>query len=79
MIVRCVLKDRLWEWDDQGVQVHAAHLTWFEKEGAARFASGAACDQSFDDFLARGPWVDGVPAEVVAEVTRVVQARVPPT
>lgn len=79
MTVRCVLKDRLWEWGDQGVQIHDAHLTWFEKEGAARFASGAACDQTFADFLARGPWVDDVPAEVVTEVTRVVRAKKPPT
>ena len=49
MNTRCVLKDRLWEWGNEGVEIHDTHLTWFEKEGATRFASGAACDQSFDD------------------------------
>ncbi len=58
-----------WEWDREGVELHDDHLTWVEKEGPVRFASGAACDQSFESFFERGPWVDGVPPEIVAEVT----------
>ena len=65
-----------WEWGNQGVDVYEDRLTWFEKEGSVRFASGAACDQTFDDFVSNGPHVDGVPADVLAEVTRVVRRQV---
>jgi len=75
MSFECVLPGRLWTWYDEGVEVHDAHLTWFQREGADRYASGAACDQTFDDFLARGPWVDGVPPQVVEAVTVVVRAK----
>ncbi len=43
-----------WEWGNEGVELHDDHMTWVEKEGPMRFASGAACDQPFDDFLKRG-------------------------
>ncbi|MDB5341506.1 MAG: hypothetical protein JWN70_7125 [Planctomycetaceae bacterium] len=59
-----------WEWGNEGAELHDDHLTWFEKEGAVRFASGAACDQSFEDFFQRGPHVDGVPADILAEVNQ---------
>jgi hypothetical protein len=61
-----------WEWGQRGVDLYDDHLTWYEKEGPVRFASGAACDQKLDDFLARGPWVDGVPVDVVDAVTRAI-------
>jgi hypothetical protein len=59
------------------VDLFEDHLTWFEKEGPVRFASGAACDQTLDDFLERGPHVDGVPADVLHEVTSAVRRRPP--
>jgi hypothetical protein len=62
-----------WTWGNEGVDVYPDHLVWYEKEGPVRFASGAACEQKFDDFLARGPWVNGVPAEVVEAVTLAVK------
>jgi len=66
----------MWEWGyNQFVQVEADHITWGEKEGAVRFASGAACDQTFEHFLANGPWVDNVPPEVLEVVTTAVKAK----
>lgn len=62
-----------WEWGSEGVDLYDDHLTWYEKEGPVRFASGAACDQTIDDFLQRGPWVDGVPADVVTAVTQAIK------
>jgi hypothetical protein len=62
-----------WEWGNRGVDLYVDHLTWFEKEGPVRFASGAACDQTLDDFVARGPWDDGVPADIRSEVDRAVR------
>ena len=65
-----------WEWGREGVVLNDDHLTWYEKEGAVRFASGAACDQPFDDFLKRGPHVDGVPPGVLSEVVKAVQEQI---
>jgi hypothetical protein len=62
-----------WEWGNEGVVLDDDHLTWYENEGASRFASGAACDQSLDDFLKRGPHVDGVPPDILSEVNRAVR------
>ena len=62
-----------WEWDNQAVELHDDRLTWVEMEGPIRFASGAACDQALDDFLQRGPHVNGVPQDIVREVTEAVR------
>ncbi|WP_157369738.1 hypothetical protein [Zavarzinella formosa] len=61
-----------WEWGNEGVAFEDGHLLWYEKEGASRFASGAACEQTFDKFLENGPQYDGVPPEILSELTKAV-------
>ena len=73
-ITRCFVKLKWWEWGNEGVDLYEDHLTWVEKETAVRFASGAACDQTLDDVLKRGPYVNGVPADILTAVTQAVRA-----
>ena len=65
-----------WEWGREGVTLYDDHITWYEKESSVRFASGGACDQTFESFFQRGPWVDGVPPEVVAELNTAVREQI---
>ncbi|WP_157369988.1 VOC family protein [Zavarzinella formosa] len=65
-----------WTWGREGVTLYDDHITWYEKEGAVRFASGGACDQSFESFLQRGAWVEGAPPEITAELTQAVRDHV---
>ena len=60
-----------WQWGNQGVDVYEHRLTWFEKEGPVRFAGGAACDQTLDDFLSKGPLVGDVPSGDETDCTTV--------
>ena len=65
-----------WEWGyNEGVRIENDHILWYEKIGAVAFASGAACEQTFEHFLANGPWIDNVPPMIVAELTRAVRAQ----
>jgi len=59
-----------WTWANKGVSIENGHLVWFEQLGAVSYASGAASTQEFDDFRAKGPAVEGVPDDVLAELTR---------
>jgi len=57
-----------------GVDVFPDHLTWWEMEDpGCRFAGGGACDQNTAEFLEKGPPIEGVPAEIVAEVRAILQ------
>ncbi|MFO0822522.1 MAG: hypothetical protein U0792_05280 [Gemmataceae bacterium] len=70
------IERKRWEWGIEGVILCADRLTWYEKEGPIRFASGGACDQSFPSFLKHGPAVSNTPADVLSEVTRAVKELV---
>ncbi len=68
-----------WEWDYlNGVHLYeAGNVVWYEKETSVRFASGAACSQTYEDFLAKGPCYGGkVPPEILQAVTEAVRKRV---
>ncbi|WP_020474855.1 hypothetical protein [Zavarzinella formosa] len=67
--------DNRWEWGNVGVALYENYLTWYEQLGAVAFASGAASDQEFDDFLKNGPFLVDTPADVVAEVRQAVIAH----
>jgi hypothetical protein len=61
-----------WEWGNKGVVLCNDRLTWYEKEGPVRFASGASCDQSFASFQKHGPAYSDAPPELVSELARAV-------
>ncbi|MDB5386265.1 MAG: hypothetical protein JWM11_1911 [Planctomycetaceae bacterium] len=66
------------EWEyfgPYGVRFEGDHLLWYEKEGSVRFASGGACEQTFDEFIKYGPHMDNVPADVAAEVAAAIETR----
>ena len=64
-----------WVWNRGGVGIEGDHLQWYESVTATSFASGAYVEQSFDDFLAIGPAVEGVPNDVRDGVRRAINAR----
>ena len=66
---------KTWTWSRYGVTLEADHLLWFEELGPVAFASGGACEQTLADFAKRGPWVDGVPADVIAELKASIAER----
>ena len=55
-------------WANRGVDLERDRLLWWEGLSAVAFASGAASEQSFGDFVANGPSVDGAPDDVLAEL-----------
>jgi hypothetical protein len=66
------------EWEyfgPYGVRFEGDHLLWYEREGEVRFASGGACEQTFEDFWKNGPHMENVPAKVAAEVAAAIVAR----
>ena len=64
-----------WTWGRRGADLHDDHLVWYEALGPVAYASGAGCEQTFDDFLAHGPRDESVPAEVLAEIAMAVFDR----
>jgi len=64
-----------WEWGNEGVVIENGHLVWYEAIGSCGFASGAACEQTFKDFIAHGPRVPGAPEEVIEQVRQAVRTR----
>ena len=66
-----------WSWAHEGVDIRDGKLLWYEDLDETPFASGGAVEQTFEHFLANGPWVEGVPANVVTEVTAAVRALSP--
>lgn len=65
-----------WKWSGRGVEFQDDHLLWYEDAGATAYASGAGSTQSFEDFLRRGSPIEGVPPEVIKELTQAVRRRV---
>lgn len=70
--------DREWvyenpSWNTKGVTLTDTRLEWWETGHS--FAGGGLSEQSLDDFLCNGPAVEGVPAEVLAELTSAVKAK----
>lgn len=59
-----------WTWANKGVSIENGHLLWFEQLSAVAYASGAGSTQEFDDFLANGPSVEGVPEDVLSELEK---------
>jgi hypothetical protein len=59
---------RTWHWGAQALELHHDHLLWFETATSVSFAGGGAAEQSLADFRANGPWVEGVPPDVLEEV-----------
>ncbi len=70
------IERKRWEWGNKGVVLCDDRLTWYEKEGPVRFASGRACDQSLPSFLKHGPASPDAPLDVLAEVMRAVKELV---
>lgn len=64
-----------WTWGNRGVDLADDHLLWWEGLSAVASASGAAKEQSFDDFLANGPSTGEVPADVLLELEAAVRAQ----
>ena len=64
-------------WANRGVDVEVDHLLWYEQLGAVAYASGAASTQSFEEFLATGPPMDGVPDDVVAALRTILTRDAP--
>jgi hypothetical protein len=62
-----------WHWGPRGVSIEGSQLLWFDELGPVAFASGGASTQTFADFLEHGPAVDGVPDDVVTELTAAVR------
>lgn len=57
-----------WQWGNSGVDIDGDHLLWWDGLGSVSYASGAASEQSFADFMASGPGVEGVPADILTEI-----------
>ncbi|MDB5385681.1 MAG: hypothetical protein JWM11_1327 [Planctomycetaceae bacterium] len=65
-----------WTWDREGVSLYDDHLLWYEQLGPVAFASGAACEQTLKNFLKHGPQYPEIPREILAELTKAVNALV---
>ncbi len=65
-----------WKWPGRGVDLNEDHLLWYDDMGSCSFAGGGASSQSFQEFLERGCPVEGVPEDVVAEITQAVKEKV---
>ena len=63
-------------WGNRGVDATASGLLWWESVGAVAAASGAALEQTFTDFLANGPAVDGVPLDIADAVRRAIGSHI---
>ena len=57
--------------NSKGVTLTEARIEWWET--GSSFAGGGWSEQSFEHFLANGPGVEGVPADVVAQLTDAVR------
>lgn len=55
----------------KGVTLSEAGLQWWETGHS--FVGGASTVQTVADFLAHGPPIDGVPAELVTEVSNAIR------
>ncbi len=76
------MPDREWiysspSWNKKGVTLTDKRIEWWES--GQSFAGGAWCEQSFEHYLANGPWIESVPADVIAELTEAVKAKVAAT
>ena len=70
------MANREWTYDSssfnsKGVTLTNIRIEWWEAGNS--FVGGGWCEQSFEHILARGPWVEGVPAEVAAQLTDAVR------
>lgn len=64
---------REWEWTvgatTHGVHTYEGQLVWWERPaGRGGYASEMASEQSFADFLASGPPISSVPAQIIDEL-----------
>ncbi|MFH2105745.1 MAG: hypothetical protein ABII22_00650 [Candidatus Micrarchaeota archaeon] len=59
----------------EGANTYSGKLIWFQ-EGVPSYAHGAASEQSFEDFLANGPSVTGVPKEIITELREVIRKAI---
>ena len=64
-----------WKWSNRGVNLQSDHLLWYEDLGATAYASGGGSTQSFEEFLRLGPPVEGIPPEIIDELTLAVRRR----
>lgn len=60
-------------WNKKGVTLTDERIEWWET--GQSFAGGGWCEQSFEHYLERGPWIEGVPDDVISELTEGVIAR----
>ncbi len=69
------MSESSWEWGyNRGVRIEGGHILWYESPTAFD-REGGACEQTFERFLANGPWYDDVPAEIVEKLTLAVREQ----
>jgi hypothetical protein len=59
-----------------GVRFEGAHLLWWEAPIFNPHSGGGAAEQSFEDFLGRGPAFDWISEAALAELTEAVRCMV---
>lgn len=64
-----------WYWPDSAVFVCDGFLAWFNSQGRLIGPDGRRIQQPYADYLANGPWLPDVPAEVVDELKAAVTAK----
>lgn len=71
---------RDWQWNETATGCDGVHtfeagrLVWYRHSGNPH-GSNAGCDQRYADFLKNGPSVEGVPDEVVRELTALLRSE----
>ena len=72
---------RQWTWNhhsegQDGVHIEGHHLVWWSENWAAPFASGGACEQTFEAFLESGPVDRAISQSDLEEPRETVLAKV---
>jgi hypothetical protein len=67
-----------WHWANRGVDIQDGQLLWYDDLPAVSYASGATSTQVFEDFLAHGAPVEGVPEEILADLHATIGIAIPP-
>jgi hypothetical protein len=73
-------ENREWTWNrrqdgQDGVTIEDDHLVWWSDNWAAPFASGGACEQSFEEFLQSGPVDRAIPQADLEALRAAIEVR----